>query len=97
MPVIKSAKKKLRKDKKLKKHNDLIRDALKSALKDAKKSPTPEKIRKATVLTDKAAKKNLIHKNKAGHLKSGLSKLMKNKPSKVKANSPKTKTSKAKK
>jgi small subunit ribosomal protein S20 len=77
MPVIKSAKKKLRQDIKREKVNDLLRKTLKETIKDARKSKTAEKIRRAVVLTDKAAKKNLIHKNKAARIKSSLSKLAK--------------------
>jgi small subunit ribosomal protein S20 len=77
MPVIKSAKKKLRKDKKLTRANNVLRDALKKALKEANRSKTAEKVRQAVALTDKAVKKNLIHKNKAAHIKSKLSKLAK--------------------
>jgi len=103
MPVIKSAKKKLRQDIKREKVNDLLRKTLKEAIKDAQKSKTAEKIRKAVVLTDKAAKKNLIHKNKAARIKSSLSKLAKP-VAKVKTTvkaaaklTPKKKTAKAKK
>lgn len=85
MPVIKSAKKKLRQDKKREKTNKILRTAFKDAIKDAQKSKTPEKIIKAVRLVDKAAKKKLIHKNKAARIKSGLSKL-------IKVNAPKTKT-----
>jgi small subunit ribosomal protein S20 len=77
MPVIKSAKKKLRQDIKREIVNDLLRKTLKDTLKEAQKSKTAEKIKKAVVLTDKAVKKNLIHKNKAARIKSRLSKLMK--------------------
>ena len=77
MPVIKSAKKKLRKDRKLQKVNQVLKNKLSAALKDAKKSKTHEKVRIATKLTDLAAKKKLIHKNKAARIKSSLSKLAK--------------------
>jgi small subunit ribosomal protein S20 len=77
MPVIKSAKKKLRQDIKREKINDLLRKTFKAAIKEAQKSKTAEKIRKAVVLVDKAVKKNLIHKNKAARIKSSLSKLAK--------------------
>jgi small subunit ribosomal protein S20 len=90
MPVIKSAKKKLRQDTKRKKINDVLRKTLKNAIKEAAKSKTSEKIRKAVQTVDKAAKKGLIHKNKAARLKSGLSKLTKRTPA------PKTKTPKKK-
>lgn len=80
MPVIKSAQKKLRKDKKRTKRNKDFSEHLKTALKKAKKFPTEKNIKDAIVLADKAVKNNIIHKNKAARVKSGLSKLIK-KPS----------------
>jgi small subunit ribosomal protein S20 len=77
MPVIKSAKKKLRQDKKRQKRNNFQRANFKDAVKEATKSKTAEKVRKAVSLVDKAVKKGLIHKNKAARIKSGLSKLAK--------------------
>ena len=77
MPVIKSSKKKLRADKKREKNNNKWRDLLKKVLKTARKTHTRENISKATKIIDKLAKKNLIHKNKAARLKSGLSKFIK--------------------
>jgi small subunit ribosomal protein S20 len=107
MPVIKSAKKKLRQDVKREKVNDLLRKTLKDAIKGAQKSKTAEKIKKAVVLTDKAVKKNLIHKNKAARIKSSLSKLakptaktkteIKSTTKTVAKASPRAKTAKAKK
>ena len=76
MPVIKSAKKKLRQDKKATVRNAKQETALKDAIKAAKKSPSIKTIGKATSLADKAAKRFIIHKNKAARLKSALSKLM---------------------
>jgi len=100
MPVIKSAKKKLRQDIKREKVNDILRKTLKEAIKGAQKSKTAEKIKKAVVLTDKAVKKNLIHKNKAARIKSSLSKLNKSSVTKAKSAkipAKKTKTTKTKK
>lgn len=77
MPVIKSAEKKLRADKKREKNNNEWRNLLKKLLKTARKTHTREDISKATKIIDKMAKKNLIHKNKAARLKSGLSKFVK--------------------
>jgi small subunit ribosomal protein S20 len=100
MPVIKSAKKKLRKDKKVQKRNMLTRSVFENAIKIARKNPTAEKIRKAYSLVDKAAKSKIIHKNKAARIKSSLSKLIKPvkkttmKPTKI---SKKTTASKGKK
>lgn len=75
MPVIKSAKKKLRQDKKRTEKNELIESSLKIAIKKAKKAPTETNVRKATSLADKAAKKHVIHSNKASRIKSSLSRL----------------------
>lgn len=83
MPVIKSAKKKMRQDKKREKRNNLLRNALIKAIKKARKKPTQELVREAISLADKASKHNIIHKNKAGRIKSSLSKLVK-KPAKIK-------------
>jgi len=78
MPVIKSAKKKLRQDRKREKNNNKLRMLLKKALKTARKTASKENVSKATKVIDKLAKKHLIHKNKAARLKSSLSKLIKN-------------------
>lgn len=77
MPVIKSAGKKLRSDLKKKRLNDAFRDSLKRAIKTARKNPTAANLSKAVKVLDKLAKKNLVHKNKAGRIKSSLSKLVK--------------------
>src|SRR5258708_6468549 len=74
MPVIKSAKKKLRQDKKRQIENKKIRDLLKKVVKEATKNATDKTVRQAFSVIDKSAKKHLIHKNKAAHLKSSLSK-----------------------
>ena len=87
MPLTKSAKKKMRQDKKRQKQNRSTKDFLKETLKKAKKNPTVEAINIAIKSTDKAAKKQIIHKNKAARIKSALSKLMS-----VKEKKPVTKT-----
>lgn len=76
MPVIKSAKKKLRVDKKRELANKILVKKLDSAIKRAKKSPAEKSIREAVSIVDKSVKKNIIHKNKAAKLKSRLSKLL---------------------
>jgi len=76
MPLIKSAKKKLRQDKKRQKRNNSMRDFLKEVLKKARKNPTTENIRIAFKIADKAVKKNIIHRNKAARIKSSLSKII---------------------
>jgi small subunit ribosomal protein S20 len=99
MPVIKSAKKKLRQDKKREEVNDALRSTLKKVLKEAQKSKTAEKVKKAAILVDKAVKKGLIHKNKAARIKSRLSKLAKPsaKVKPAKKSAPKSRASRAKK
>ncbi len=77
MPVTKSAKKKLRKDKKRELDNAKSEKTFRSALKKARKSPTEKNIKISVKLIDKAAKKNIIHKNKAARLKSSLSRISK--------------------
>ena len=46
-------------------------------MREAKKKKTGVTIKKALSLTDRAAKKQVIHKNKAARIKSALSKLSK--------------------
>ncbi|MBI2036468.1 30S ribosomal protein S20 [Candidatus Microgenomates bacterium] len=77
MPIIKSAIKKLRQDRKRTKINRAKKENLKELIKKAKKSKTAEAVKKAQSAIDKAAKTHLIHKNKAARLKSALSKLAK--------------------
>jgi small subunit ribosomal protein S20 len=76
MPAIKSAKKKLRQDKKRQKQNKDVKDAMKLAVKKARTNPSAENLRLAFKSTDKAAKNHIIHENKASRLKSLLSKLL---------------------
>ena len=68
MPVIKSAKKKLRKDKKRETRNSLLKVALRKALKNVVKKPGTQSAVAAIKLADKAAKNNIIHKNKANRI-----------------------------
>jgi len=76
MPVIKSAQKKLRKDKKRTETNKKLKNNFKTAIKKALKSPTQKTVTEAVRLADKAAQKNIIHKNKAARIKSKLTKLI---------------------
>ncbi len=77
MPVTKSAKKALRRDKRRIIINARIKKKIKEALRAAKKNPTEKTIVLASSAVDKAAKKNYIHKNKAARFKSKLAKLLK--------------------
>jgi len=85
MPVTQTAKRALRVSKRKKSVNDIVRTALRLAIKKAKKEKTVESIRKAISLADKAAKKKVIHKNKASRTKKTLSLLLPKKTDKTKA------------
>ena len=76
MPVIKSAKKKLRKDRKREIVNKKLKNLLKKNIKLAEKNPSEANVKKAVKIIDKTAKKNIIHKNKAARIKSKLAKLL---------------------
>ncbi|MBU1031392.1 30S ribosomal protein S20 [Patescibacteria group bacterium] len=75
MPIIKSAIKKVRKDKTRTARNKKRETALKSAVKKARISKTPKNLQAAFSALDKAAKVHLIHPNKAARLKSRLAKV----------------------
>lgn len=80
MPIIKSAKKKLRKDKKKTVINiKYERDYKKQIKKLKKKGADKKSVSMAFSMIDKTAKKGIIHKNKAKRLKSHAAKLLKNK------------------
>lgn len=76
MPVIKSAKKKLQQDKKRTTRNAKQETALKDAIKAARKNPSLKTVSQATSLADKAAKRHILHTNKASRIKSALSRLL---------------------
>ena len=87
MPITKSAKKSLKVSRTKRVHNLLIEKKLKKALKKVDEKNVNEVIS----LIDKAAKKNLIHKNKAARLKSRINKKF-GSPKKVKKAVPAPKT-----
>ena len=74
MPIIKSAIKKVRKDKVRTARNKKREDTLKSLIKKVRSSKSAKDLKAAFSALDKAAKVKLIHKNKAARLKSRLSK-----------------------
>lgn len=76
MPLIKSAIKKMRKDKERTLRNAKRENAMKKVVKTARRAPNAKNLTAAFSALDKAAKVNLIHKNKASRLKSRLSKLL---------------------
>lgn len=79
MPITKTAKRALRGSLRKKIVNRTLREKLEKAIRAAKKSKKPELIKIASSFADKAVKGKIIHKNKAAHIKSSLSKLLKQK------------------
>lgn len=69
MPIIKSAKKRVRTARKAAVRNSKTRRSLRSALKTFAKTPTAKSLSSAHSDLDKAVKKGVIHKNKAARLK----------------------------
>lgn len=83
MPVTKTAKRALRSSERKKVFNMRILNSLERATRSAKREKTLKAVRLAISFCDKAAKKGLIHKNKAARFKSRLAKLIAKKSSKV--------------
>lgn len=83
MPIIKSAKAKLKKDKKKTKVNDTYRESYKKAIKAVKNrkpgADVSALIKKAHAAIDKAVKQNVIPKNRGNRLKAQVSRLTKKK------------------
>lgn len=81
MPNIKSAKKKMRQDVERTSRNNTHRGNIDGVLRSATKGVKTKKedfVKKAYATIDKAAKKNVIHKNKAARLKKRVSRLVSN-------------------
>ena len=74
MPIIKSAIKKVRKDKTRTARNAARKSVIKTLLKKARISKSAKDIQAVFSALDKAAKVKLIHPNKAARLKSRLTK-----------------------
>ena len=91
MPVTRTAKRALRGSKNKGEVNKLLVKRLEIAVRLAKKAKSEKEIVSAVSLADRAAKKHIIHKNKASRIKSQLSKLIPSKkaPKKVKTASKK--------
>lgn len=83
MPNIKSAKKKLKKDIKKTERNNQYKNKIELLMKKIKKekkiTEIKDLVKKLYSVIDKAAKKNIFHKNKANRLKSNILKLVKSK------------------
>ncbi|HSW85193.1 MAG TPA: 30S ribosomal protein S20 [Candidatus Saccharimonadales bacterium] len=69
MPIIKSARKRVRTANKATSRNNLTRRDLRSALKLFSRKPTSNSLISSQSKLDKAANKGVIHKNKAARLK----------------------------
>lgn len=95
MPITSSAKKALRRDIHRTQVNRKIRSQMKSVLDAVKANPDTKTVSQAYAVLDRAAKKNIIHKNKAARLKSQASQyrapksLPKKEPAKTKSSSSK--------
>ena len=76
MPLLQNAKKALRSSKRKTAINQTLKSKTRTLIKKAKLEPTADKISAAFSTIDKSVKKNLMHKNKAARVKSGLSKLV---------------------
>ncbi|OGD86330.1 30S ribosomal protein S20 [Candidatus Curtissbacteria bacterium RBG_16_39_7] len=76
MPIIKSAKKKLRQDIVRQHRNKAKKEKLKKAIKNFMAKPAQEKFSTLQGIVDKAVKSGLIKKNRAARLKSRLSKII---------------------
>lgn len=77
MPVIQSAKKKLRQDKRRVAVNKAYREKLRLSLRAVKEKKTKAAVKQAYQAVDRATKRGIIHGNKAGRLKSQLMRLIK--------------------
>jgi small subunit ribosomal protein S20 len=76
MPVTKTAKRALRGSRAKEIINKLTISKLEAAVRQARNTKNEEKILKAVSLADRAAKRKVIHKNKAARIKSQMAKLM---------------------
>ncbi|MEO8581483.1 MAG: 30S ribosomal protein S20 [Patescibacteria group bacterium] len=74
MPILKNAKKALRVSKRKAERNQVVKSKMKTMMDKAKKSITVDTISGAFSAIDRAARKHLLHPNKAARLKSQLSK-----------------------
>jgi small subunit ribosomal protein S20 len=74
MPVTQSAKKALRRDKRRTAVNKRVKARVKARVDSVLKKATKKNLAQAYSVIDRAAKKKVIHKNKAARLKSRLAK-----------------------
>ncbi len=102
MPIIKSARKRVKTAKKATIRNAKTKRQFKASLKSLSSKPTADALREAQSAIDKAAKRHVIHKNKAARLKRRAAllakaanvKLVKKAPVKTKTTKPRSATKK---
>lgn len=75
MPILKNAIKALKSQKKKNIFNNLVRAKMRGELKKFATKPTGDDLSQVYSIVDKAAKKKIIHKNKAARIKSKMQKL----------------------
>lgn len=76
MPKTTSAKKAQKVSLKKRERNLKVKNEIKSLIKKFKKTKSQSDFKNLQKLLDKAGQKNIIHRNKAGRIKSRLSKLV---------------------
>ena len=76
MPVTKTAERALRSSSRKKIVNSILIAKLEAAIRRAKKTKKQADVSQAISFVDKAAKKHIIHKNKAARIKSTLARLL---------------------
>jgi len=76
MPITKQAAKKMRHDRNRTTQTISIRESLRTLVKAMRKTPSAKTLTKAFSALDKAAKRNIIHDNKAARLKASLARLI---------------------
>lgn len=79
MPITVGAIRKLRADKRKATANARVRDALREAVAKMRKKPTVAGLKQVFSKADVAARKDVIHRNKAARLKSRMALLVKQK------------------
>ncbi|MBU1200191.1 30S ribosomal protein S20 [Patescibacteria group bacterium] len=77
MPIIKSAKKRVRSSARRRSRNLVTKSTYRTAVKKAATDKSPESLKVAYKALDKATKKGVIPKNRAARLKSQLSRAVK--------------------
>jgi len=91
VPITKSAKKAIRSSARKAAINRRAKTAAKKIVRDFKKNPSKDKLKKAYSTIDRLVKKNILHQNKAGRVKSKLAKSVAEKVKKAASPSPKKK------